>query len=51
MTNAELVSAITVATHEVFSMMLGMDVKAGEPFVDASAGQFSRRFYRSIYNP
>ncbi len=41
MTNAEMVSAITASTHDVFAMMLGMDVKAGEPFVDDSAGSAS----------
>jgi chemotaxis protein CheX len=38
MTNADLVAAITSSTQEVFSMMLGIDVAAGEPFVDDSAG-------------
>lgn len=38
MTNAESVAAITSATTEVFSMMLGIDVAAGEPFLDDSAG-------------
>jgi chemotaxis protein CheX len=33
-----MVSAITSATTEVFSMMLGIDVTAGEPFMDDSAG-------------
>jgi chemotaxis protein CheX len=36
--DSTLVSAITVATREVFSMMLGMDVAAGEPFMGRSAG-------------
>jgi len=38
MTNEELVAAISSATTEVFSMMLGIEVSAGEPFVDDSAG-------------
>ncbi|HTP85853.1 MAG TPA: chemotaxis protein CheX [Bryobacteraceae bacterium] len=33
-----MVEAITASTCEVFSMMLGIDVNAGEPFVDDSAG-------------
>jgi chemotaxis protein CheX len=38
MTNPEMVTAITTSTREVFSMMLGIDVTAGEPFLDDSAG-------------
>jgi chemotaxis protein CheX len=41
MTSAGMVSAITASTHDVFAMMVGMDVKAGEPFVDDSAGTAS----------
>ena len=42
MTNAEMVAAITTATQEVFSMMMGVDVTAGEPFLDHGAGADSR---------
>jgi chemotaxis protein CheX len=38
MTNAEMVEAIGSSTREVFSMMLGIDVTAGEPFVGQKAG-------------
>ncbi len=38
MTNAEMVEAITTSTREVFSMMLGIEVNAGEPSIDESAG-------------
>jgi len=38
MTNADMVAAIIASTREVFSMMLGMDVEPGEPFVGESAG-------------
>jgi len=38
MTNAEMVEAITTSTHEVFSMMLGIEVTAGEPFIGNSTG-------------
>ena len=38
MTNGEMVTAITTSTQEVFYMMLGIDVTAGEPFVDDTAG-------------
>jgi len=38
MTNAEMVAAIASSTREVFSMMLGIEVAAGEPFMDDSAG-------------
>jgi len=37
-TDAELVEAITRATHEVFSMMMGMELSPGEPFCGRSAG-------------
>ena len=42
MTNAEMATAITTSTREVFSMMLGIDVTAGEPFLGDSAGTESR---------
>jgi len=38
LTNSELVAAITVATQEVFSMMLGLELAAGEPSTGHSAG-------------
>jgi len=37
MTNADMVAAIIASTREVFSMMLGLEVAAGEPFVGESA--------------
>jgi len=37
-TDAEVVEAITHATQEVFSMMIGMEVAPGEPFSGRSAG-------------
>jgi len=37
MTNADMIGAIVASTREVFSMMLGIEVEAGEPFVGESA--------------
>lgn len=38
MTNADMAGAIITSTQEVFSMMLGIDMAAGEPFVGDSTG-------------
>jgi chemotaxis protein CheX len=37
-TNADIIQTIVNSTQEVFSMMLGLEVNAGEAFVGASAG-------------
>jgi chemotaxis protein CheX len=37
MTNADMVAAIIASTREVFSMMLGIEVEPGEPFVGEKA--------------